>query len=101
MNKVKPADVVEVLKSDRHALTELRQRGLAIKTIDFLLRKLTKPEQEIDTERQKIAETQSSETEKIREESKTDNAEAENEETTQKPRRRGRPASAGRKEVKE
>lgn len=41
-NGVRPQQVVEVLKKDSRALEDLRKRGLAIKTIDFILQKIVR-----------------------------------------------------------
>lgn len=41
---VRPQQVVEILKKDSRALDDLRKRGLAIKTIDFILQKIVQRE---------------------------------------------------------
>lgn len=41
INRCRPEEIVEVLKRDHHAVNDMRQRGLTIKAIDFILRGLT------------------------------------------------------------
>lgn len=41
LNRCEPREIVAKLQKDYHAIKDLRQRGLAIKTIDFILHSLT------------------------------------------------------------